>query len=115
VRYLKVLALALFFFVAMVFFVQNTEALSDAIQLKFQLFGLRWVSIPFPYYMLILIFFVLGSIFTLLFFLSDKIRLNRELRSCKHRIGALQQELNSLRHLPLDEERYTQEEHTVQG
>jgi lipopolysaccharide assembly protein A len=115
VRYLKVLAIVLFFFVGMVFFVQNTPALSETIQLRLQILGMRWVSIAFPYYMLILIFFVLGTLFTLAFLLAEKIRMNRELRACKHRIGVLQQELNSLRHLPLEEERYVSEEPVSQG
>jgi lipopolysaccharide assembly protein A len=115
VRYVKVLLLVLFFFVGMIFFVQNTEALSESIRLRLHLFGWRWVSIAFPYYMLILIFFVLGALFTMAFFLAEKIRQNKEIRACKHRIGALQQELNSLRHLPLEEERYSQEEPHVQG
>jgi lipopolysaccharide assembly protein A len=115
VRYLKVLAIVLFFFIGMVFFVQNTPALSESIQLRLQILGMRWVSIAFPYYMLILIFFVLGALFTLAFLLAEKIRMNRELRACKHRIGVLQQELNSLRHLPLEEERYVSEEPVSQG
>jgi lipopolysaccharide assembly protein A len=115
VRYLKVLAIVLFFFIGMVFFVQNTPVLSESIQLRLQILGVRWVSIAFPYYMLILIFFVLGALFTLAFLLAEKIRMNRELRACKHRIGALQQELNSLRHLPLEEERYGSEEPVSQG
>jgi lipopolysaccharide assembly protein A len=115
VRYLKVLALVLFFFVGMIFFVQNTAALSESIQLRLHLFGMSWISVAFPYYMLILIFFVLGSLFTMTFFLAEKIRMNKEIRTCKHRIGALQQELNSLRHLPLEEERYSPEEPISQG
>ncbi|MFP4070927.1 MAG: lipopolysaccharide assembly protein LapA domain-containing protein [Desulfovibrionales bacterium] len=109
-RYLKVLALILFFFVGMVFFVQNTEALSDAIQLRLNLFHWRWISIEFPYYLLILIFFVIGALFSLAFFLAEKIRLTKQLRACNHTVQSLQQELNSLRNLPLDEERYPAEE-----
>ncbi|MFW6325045.1 MAG: lipopolysaccharide assembly protein LapA domain-containing protein [Desulfovibrionales bacterium] len=109
-RYVKVLALVLFFFFAMVFFVQNTEILSESIRLKLELWDLRLISVPFPFYVLVLLFFVAGALFTLAFFLVEKIRTTRELRSCRHRVSGLEQELNSLRNLPLEEDRYSQEE-----
>ena len=111
-RYVKVLVLVLFFFVAMVFFVQNTEILTKTISLKFSVFALQWSSSPIPIYMYILIAFVLGAIASTLYFAWDKLRMNKEIKRSRDQIKALQTELNSLRPQPQQEENLKQETQT---
>ena len=105
-RYLKVFALILFFFFAMLFFVQNIAQLGSEVQLRLQLFTMEWYSRQMPIYLLILLAFVFGALFMMLFFLADKMRISAALRRCKARIAGLEKELNSLRNLPLGDERY---------
>ena len=75
-RYLKVLALVVLFFLSMVFFIQNTPELSKEVTLSIELFSYKFMSQPLPYYLLILIAFAAGSVLCLLYFMADKIRLS---------------------------------------
>lgn len=105
-RYIKVLLLTLFFFVSMVFFIQNNEVLSNELILKLELFDLSFVSRELPFYLVVLLSFVVGSVFSMSYFLGEKIRLSRELKAANAKLAALEQEVTSLRNLPLEEETY---------
>lgn len=105
-RYLKVLALILLFFLSMVFFVQNTPELSKEVTLSLELIHYRFISTPLPYYLLILVSFCIGAILCLIYFMADKIRLTGQLRAYKARMVNLEQEVNKLRNLPLEENNY---------
>lgn len=105
-RYLKVLLLTLFFFVSMVFFIQNNEMLANGLVLKLELFDASFVSRELPFYLVVLLSFVVGSVFSLSYFLAEKVRLNHELKASKTKLAALEQEVTSLRNLPLEEEAY---------
>ena len=96
-RYVKVLVLVLFFFVAMVFFVQNTEILTKSISLQFSVFSLQWNSAPIPIYMYILIAFVIGAVVSTAYFGLDKLRMNKELKRNRQQIQSLHNELHSRR------------------
>ncbi|HDQ40289.1 MAG TPA: DUF1049 domain-containing protein [Desulfonatronum sp.] len=105
-RYIKVLLLTLFFFVSMIFFIQNNQALSALLVLRLDIFGLELVSKEMPFYLLVLISFVIGSIFSLSYFLCEKLRLAKELKAAKAKLATLEQEVTSLRNIPLDNETY---------
>jgi putative membrane protein len=102
-RYLKVLALLVFFVLALTLFAQNMPALSKPLQIKMALFGTPWFSLTGPFYIWGLGAFLAGGVFSLAYFLADRIRLSRQLSACKSRLGSLEQEVNSLRNLPLEE------------
>ena len=103
-RYVKVLALVLFFFVAMVFFVQNTEILTKSISLKFSVFAFQWTSSPIPIYLYILIAFALGALLSTIYFALDKLRMGKELKRNRQQIKSMQEELDSLRPQSLQEQ-----------
>ena len=105
-RYIKVLLLILFFFISMIFFIQNHEMLSSDLILKLELFDLDFVSRELPFYLIVLLSFVVGSVFSMTYFLAEKLRLSRELKASKAKLAGLEQEVNSLRNLPLGEEAY---------
>lgn len=105
-RYLKVLALILLFFISMVFFVQNTPELSKEVILSLELVQFKFTSTPLPYYLLILVSFCIGALICLVYFLADKLRLSGQLRTCRTKMANLEQEVNSLRNLPLEEKNY---------
>lgn len=105
-RYLKVLALVILFFLSMVFFIQNTPELSKEVTLSLKLMQFQLTSQPLPYYLLILSAFAAGALLCLLYFMGDKVRLSGQLRTCRTRMANLEQEVNSLRNLPLDEGNY---------
>ena len=103
-RYLKVLFIVVLFFLCMVFFVQNTEVLANELRIRFELFGLHWLSAPTPVYVYILIAFVVGAVVTMVYLLLERIRQGREIKHYKIQIQKLQEEINSLRNMPLEED-----------
>jgi putative membrane protein len=109
-KYLKVIGLALFFFISMVFFIQNTPVLSEEVQLSLELFDYKWTSIPIPYYVLILGLFFIGALLATLYFLAEKFRLSGMLKRCHSRVQSLEKELNSLRNMPLEDQGYGKSE-----
>ncbi len=105
-RYIKVLLLSLFFFVSMIFFIQNNQVLSSLLVLQIDILGLKLISREIPFYLIVLVSFVIGSLFSMMYFLYEKIRLARELKAAKVKLAALEQEVTSLRNLPLQNETY---------
>ncbi|NJB66810.1 putative membrane protein [Desulfobaculum xiamenense] len=105
-RYLKVLALLALFFLTMVLFAQNMEALSQQVELGLVLFGQELFLIHQPIYFILLSAFVLGGALCTLYFLYEKIRVSSELRSCRKKLRNLEKEVNSLRSLPLEDKNF---------
>jgi len=106
-KYLRVAALILLFFFSMLFFVQNHELLSTTVRLTLQIFGLELHSKEIPYYLIVLLAFVAGGFISLAYLLAEKIRLSSEVRRSKSKIKDLEEEVNSLRNIPLDDDNYT--------
>jgi putative membrane protein len=106
-RYVKVLLLVLVFVVSMVFFVQNTETLGQKLVLTLDLPGLSLTSVGLPVYLITLLAFLLGALFSLAYFLLEMLRLSGQLRACRGRIAAIEEEVNSLRNLPLEDHSLT--------
>lgn len=102
-RYVKFLALLLLFVVSMLFFVQNNQPLSTAVQLEFSVGTMHLYSIPLPLYLLVLGSFLLGALVCLLVFLVDRIRLGLELKTLRTRYANLEDEVLSLRTIPLNQ------------
>lgn len=102
-RYVKFLALLLLFVVSMLFFVQNNQPLSTAVQLEFSVATMHLYSIPLPLYLLVLGSFLVGALVCLLVFLVDRIRLGLELKTLRTRYAALEDEALTLRTIPLNQ------------
>lgn len=102
-RFLKILALLIFIAILLIFFQQNTEILNTGIQFQLAMFGNIWRSMQMPLYFVLVAAFFLGGVLTLLYFFIEKLRLAKQLRTCRSQIGKLEQEVNSLRNLPLQE------------
>ena len=69
-RVIKVLFLLVFFFVCMLFFVQNTAILETALLLKLGAFGYMVQTPGVPFYVVLLLSFVAGGLFATLYFLA---------------------------------------------
>lgn len=97
-RYVKVLLLVLVFFLTMVFFFQNQEALSKEMVLKLNLFFTTPMnSIPLPLYFLVLAAFMVGALVTLLILLWDKVHLSARHMKATWRVRALEKEVSTLK------------------
>lgn len=99
-RFIKFVLLVLFFLFFMVFFVQNQAQLSAALELKFSLFNLNWQAQPMPFYLVVLIFFVLGALFSTVFFVIDRIRVGSICREAQSKAKSLQSELDAQKAKP---------------
>ena len=87
-RFIKFVLLVLFFLFFMVFFVQNNAQLATPLELKFNMFTLNWQCQPIPFYMVVLIFFVLGALFSTIFFVIDRIRIGSVCGDAKAKASA---------------------------
>jgi len=96
-RFIKFVLLVLFFLFFMVFFVQNNAQLGTILELKFSMFTLNWQAQPIPFYLVVLIFFVIGALFSTVFFVIDRIRIGSACSEAKAKAGALQAELDALK------------------
>ncbi|WP_291323554.1 LapA family protein [Desulfonatronospira sp.] len=103
-RYVRVALLILLFFFAMLFFVQNHELLSKTVKLHLEIFGNEYTSTDIPYYLIVLVGFLLGGFISLIYLLAEKVRMNSEVRKCKSKIADLEKEITSLRNMPLEDE-----------
>lgn len=102
-RYLKLILTVLAFACCMVFFVQNTQPLSQTVVLELNLAAKSYVSIPIPVYALALGAFLAGVLVSLAFLLVERIRLGLELKNLKKSHAALEDEALALRTLPLNQ------------
>lgn len=92
-RVIKVLFLLVFFFVCMLFFVQNTAILETPLLLKLGAFGYEAHSPAVPFYVVLLLAFVAGGLFSTLYFLAEKVRLATSVRSLQNKTNALEKQL----------------------
>ncbi len=106
-RYLKFLGLVLVFFLSMLFFVENNAILSQKYTFSLDLYFVQLVSVGLRLDFMLLISFSIGAIFAAIYFLLSKLSMGRELRARKSKMAELEQELTSLRNLPLDEQDYS--------
>jgi uncharacterized integral membrane protein len=102
-RYLKFLVLLLLFVASMLFFVQNNQPLSTTVQLELNIVAAHFYSLPLPLYLLVLGGFLLGALVSLVYFLVERIRLGLELKTLRTRYAALEDEVLSLRTIPLNQ------------
>ncbi len=92
-RVVKVLLLILFFFFCMIFFVQNTAILSTPLLLKMDVFSLSYASPELPFYVVLLLSFVVGGVFSLCYFVLEKMRMAGVIKTQAARIASLEKEL----------------------
>ncbi len=102
-RYVIMVFLLVFFFISIIFFYQNGEALATELVLRWDLLDFySFKSIPLPFYFIVLASFFIGSLITIIYFLLEKTRVYSNLRKMKKENKKLQQELSLLR--PQEEE-----------
>jgi putative membrane protein len=92
-RVIKVLFLLAFFFVCMLFFVQNTAILETPLLLKLGAFGYQVQTPGVPFYVVLLLSFVAGGLFSTLYFLAEKVRLAAGMRSLQNKVNALEKQM----------------------
>lgn len=106
-RYIKVVLLVLVFFFFAIFIAQNHSLLGQDISFRLNLFVVTPLeSIPMPLYFVLLITLILGAFVCVLFLAGDRIKMSFALYKANKRINVLEQEVNSLRALPITDKEY---------
>lgn len=108
-RLIKAFFLIIVLVVVILFFLQNSQELGQTVYLHFGVPGaesfeadsLIWHMPGLPVYATVLVAFLLGGLVALLSSLMTRIRMGAELRQAKRTAKKLEQEVNSLRKLPL--------------
>jgi len=77
----------------MIFFVQNTAILSTPLLLKMDVFSLSYTSPEAPFYVVLLLAFVVGGLFSLCYFVLEKVRMAGVIKAQAARIASLEKEL----------------------
>ena len=101
---IKVVGLLFIVVLLVAFLFQNYNAFLATTTLEFRVFGLRdFRSMPIPLYGLILGCIFGGGLVTALYFGLGNFRMRGTLRSLQRKNNSLEEELNSLRNLPITE------------
>lgn len=95
-RYFKVLGLVALFFFSMLFFVQNHEVLLQELSLGLKLFGWDYQSEAIPFYLLILLSFVIGALLCTFYFFLERARLSKLCKQLRKKTESLEREIGSL-------------------
>jgi putative membrane protein len=108
-RYVKALLVILLFVFGLTFFLQNSQVFTATLSVRFEVLDWGGRSGPIPFYMYLLLAFLVGGLISFLYLAADKLKLHRELKRRKSRISSLEKELSSLRNMSLDEGQHPEE------
>jgi putative membrane protein len=103
-NYIKAILVAALVALAIIFMIQNIEALSHPLSIRLNLFFYQFESTPYATYLIIMLAFFVGVLATSLLGLAERFRLRRGLKAKNDEITSLNRELNSLRNLPITSE-----------
>ncbi len=103
--WLKAILFSLLFSIAVIFVVQNLDFLNQAAEMKLNLYFLNITSTPLKFYTLLFLSFLLGAIFAIFFTFKAWYRKLRLVKIKEKEIEKLKQELDSLRNLPVIQEK----------
>ena len=102
--YIKALIVSAVVALAIIFMIQNIEALNHPLAIRLNLLFVNFESTPYATYLIIMLAFFVGLLAASLLGFSERFRLRRLLRSKSKEISNLEKEINSLRNLPLTDE-----------
>lgn len=99
-RYIKVLVLAVFLFLALIFFFQNQAPLSQEMELTLNLFFIPAMSsIKLPFYFIVIAAFFIGCILSWLLLIWDRFIISSKYMKAKWKITELERKAAKLQGL----------------
>ena len=110
-RFAKFTVLLLFIALIVAVALQNKEMLETSIRFQFHdalMSKNTWYTKELPLYVVAAVCFLVGGFLSLFYFLLDKIRVNGQLKACRTQVSKLEQELNSLRDMPLADKSFVE-------
>ena len=103
-KHLRALLIILFVLLVIVIAVQNYQQMATKVNFRVDLLFFRYESAPMSVYLIAIISFLLGVIFSGLYGVTERFRLKRQIRSLMKESKEKDEELNSLRNLPVTSE-----------
>jgi uncharacterized integral membrane protein len=100
-KHLKVIVASIFVFFVIVIAVQNYDAFSTSASFKLDLLFFKYETSQMSLYLIAVITFLIGVVFTGFFTLTERLRLKREIKRLKKEARDREKELNSFRTLPV--------------
>lgn len=101
--YLKAFVVSAAVALAVIFMIQNIEPLSHPLALRLNLYFVNLESTPYPTYLIILLSFFFGLLAASLVGILERLRLRKQLKGKGKEIDRLNNEINSLRNMPVNE------------
>ena len=98
--------------IVVIIVVQNHDAFSKAVMFKIDLLGIKWQTASVSLYFIVTIAFLFGVLITGVYGMIERFRLKKQLKIITNASAAKDQELNSLRNLPITSEEAGPEEST---
>ena len=105
--YIKAILLSAVVALAIIFMVQNMDALGHPLAIRLNLLFVKFESSPYATYLIILLAFFIGLFLASLLGIAERFHLRRNIKGLEKQIAGLNQELNSLRNLPITGEPVT--------
>ncbi|MFC1579445.1 lipopolysaccharide assembly protein LapA domain-containing protein [Thermodesulfobacteriota bacterium] len=96
--------------VVIIIIVQNQEAFSKEAVFKINLLGIHWQSASVQLYFIVTIAFLFGFLIAGVYGMLERFRLKKQIKMLTSASAAKEQELNSLRNLPITTEETSPEE-----
>ena len=103
-KHIKAIIVILFLLLVVILAVQNYEALSTPISFKINLLFMNAESSGLPVFLIAIITFLVGVICTWLYGISERLAARRQVKILMKDVKNKEEELNSLRNLPVTTE-----------
>ena len=103
-KYVKFVVAVVIMVVVVVLVVQNHAAMSTEVSFRMDLLGLKYQSTAMTVYHIVVIVFLFGVLISALVGMMERFRLKKEIRILRDTSNEKDQELNSLRNLPITSE-----------
>lgn len=103
-KHVKAIVVILFLLLVVIVAVQNYQALTTPISFKVNLLFLNYETSGLPVFLIAVITFLAGVVCIWLYGISERLRFKRQVKTLMKDVKDKEQELNSLRNLPVTTE-----------
>ena len=107
--YIKALIVSAIVAFAIVFMIQNIEALSHPLALRLDFYVVKMQTTPYATYIVLILSFFAGLLIASALGVAERMKLKKQLRASKKEEKRLNKELDSLRNLPITNQEMGQE------
>ena len=109
-KHLKFILAIVIMLIVVVIIVQNGDALAKAVVFKINFLGIHWQSSSISLYYIVTIAFLFGVLITGVSGMIERFRLKNQIKTLTSASAVKDQELDSLRNLPITSEEVSSEE-----